>query len=183
MRRADDLNRHPCSPSLGARLADLRQEHWRHPNVRRGGPFQDRASWCGDFSASRRAYRAFLIYTLQRHEQVQRGFGPAASVELGASGGARQDRRRLAKPETPFVRVDELGGQISGNAWRAFTLTKPASSARSASAASSIWRRPLRLLGKDEVCRDDRICRQSKCQKVDESGFPDEGKNFPDRPI
>ena len=53
MRRADDLNRHPCSPSLGARLADLRQEHWRHPNVRRGGPFQDRASWCGDFSASR----------------------------------------------------------------------------------------------------------------------------------
>ena len=23
------------------------------PNVRRGGPFQDRASWCGDFSASR----------------------------------------------------------------------------------------------------------------------------------
>jgi hypothetical protein len=53
VRRADDLNRHPCSPSLGARLADLRQEHWRHPNVRRGGPFQDRASWCGDFSASR----------------------------------------------------------------------------------------------------------------------------------
>src|ERR1700730_11878921 len=27
---------------------------------------------------------------------------------------------------------------------------------------------------------DDRICRQSKCKKVDESGFPDEGKNFPD---
>ena len=53
MRRADDLNRHPCSPSLGARLANLRQEHWRHPNVRRGSPFQDRASWCGDFSASR----------------------------------------------------------------------------------------------------------------------------------
>ena len=46
------LNRHPCSPSLGARLADLRQEHGHHPNVRRGGPFQDRASWCGDFSAS-----------------------------------------------------------------------------------------------------------------------------------
>src|SRR4051812_18295781 len=23
---------------LGARLADLRQEHWCHPNVRRGGP-------------------------------------------------------------------------------------------------------------------------------------------------
>ena len=48
---------------------------------------------------------------------------------------------------------------------------------------NGIWRRPLCLLGKDEVCRDDRICRQSKCQKVDESGFPDEGKNFPDRPI
>ena len=45
------------------------------------------------------------------------------------------------------------------------------------------WQRPLRLLGKDEVCRDDRIFVKSKCQKVDESGFPDEGKNFPDRPI
>ena len=43
----------------------------------------------------------------------------------------------IAKPETPFVRVDELGGQISGNAWRALHGTKPASSARSASAASS----------------------------------------------
>ena len=30
----------------------------------------------------------------------------------------------IAKPETPFVRVDELGDQISGNAWRAFTWTK-----------------------------------------------------------
>jgi hypothetical protein len=27
----------------------------------------------------------------------------------------------IAKPETPFVRVDELGSQISGNAWHAFT--------------------------------------------------------------
>jgi hypothetical protein len=26
----------------------------------------------------------------------------------------------IAKPETPFVRADELGDQISGNAWRAF---------------------------------------------------------------
>jgi hypothetical protein len=46
-----------------------------------------------------------------------------------------------------------------------------------------VWRRPLRLLGKDEVCRDDRICRQTNAKKADESGFPDEGKNFPDRPI
>jgi len=30
----------------------------------------------------------------------------------------------IAKPETPFVRVDELGDQISGNAWRAFHMDK-----------------------------------------------------------
>jgi len=28
----------------------------------------------------------------------------------------------IAKPKTPFVRVDELGDQISGNAWRAFHI-------------------------------------------------------------
>jgi hypothetical protein len=86
-----------------------------------------------------------------------------SSVSLAASD--RTDAA-IAKPETPFVRVDELGDQISGNAWRAFHLDKkPASSARSASAASSIWRCRLRLLGEDEVCRDDRICRQSKWPK------------------
>jgi hypothetical protein len=79
----------------------------------------------------------------------------------------------IAKHETPFVRVDELGDQISGNAWRTFHLRKkPASSARSASAASSIWRHPVRLLGKDEVCRDDRTCRQSKCQKSGRERIP-----------
>jgi hypothetical protein len=56
----------------------------------------------------------------------------------------------IAKPETLFVRV-RTWRPIFGNAWRAFAWTKPASSARSASAASSIWRRPLRLLGKDGV--------------------------------
>ena len=30
----------------------------------------------------------------------------------------------IAKPETPFVRVDELGDQISGNAWRSFHMDK-----------------------------------------------------------
>ena len=74
-------------------------------------------------------------------------------VSLAAS--VRTDAA-IAKPETPFVRVDELGDQISGNAWRGLHMDKkPASSARSASAAPSIWWRPLRLLGKDEVCRDD----------------------------
>jgi hypothetical protein len=34
----------------------------------------------------------------------------------------------IAKPETSFVRVDELGDQISGNAWRAFP--NPALSSR-----------------------------------------------------
>jgi hypothetical protein len=104
-----------------------------------------------------------------------------SSVSLAASDSTDA---AIAKPETPLVRVDELGDQILGNAWRAVHLDKkPASSARSASAASSIWRHPVRLLGKDEVCRDDRSCRQSKCQKADKSVFPDEGKNSPDRSI
>jgi len=35
-----------------------------------------------------------------------------------------------------------------------------------------------------EICRDDRICRQGANAKIaDESGFPDQGENFPDRPI
>jgi len=113
-----------------------------------------------------------------RHESLS----PDAARLAGASGSARQDRRRHREARNAVCSRRRTWRPISGNAWRAFTWTKPASSARSASAASSIWRRPLRLLGKYEVCRD-RTCRQSKCQKVDESGFPDEGKNFPDRPI
>jgi hypothetical protein len=104
-------------------------------------------------------------------------------VELVRLAARDRTDAAIAKPETPFVRVDELGGQFPGMPSAPPHGQKPASSARSASAASSIQRRPLRLLGKDEVCWDDRICRQSKCQKVAESGFPDEGKNFPDRPI
>jgi hypothetical protein len=91
--------------------------------------------------------------------------GPAAWVELGASGSARQDRRRHREARNAVCSRRRAWRAISGNAWGAFTWTKPTSSARSASAASSIWRRPLRLLGKDEVCRDDRICRQSKSKK------------------
>jgi hypothetical protein len=73
-------------------------------------------------------------------------------VELVRLAARDRTDAAIAKPETPFVRVDELGDQISGNAWRAFHMgQKPASSARSASAASSIWRRPLCLLGKDGV--------------------------------
>jgi hypothetical protein len=52
-------------------------------------------------------------------------------VELVRLAARDRTDAAIAKPETPFVRVDEL-----------------------------------------EVCRDDRICRQSKCQKVAESGFP-----------
>jgi hypothetical protein len=53
-------------------------------------------------------------------------------VELVRLAARDRTDAAIAKPETPFVRVDELGGQIFGNAWRAFTLNKPASSARSA---------------------------------------------------
>jgi hypothetical protein len=56
---------------------------------------------------------------------MSKGFGLAASVELGKSGGERQDRTPPSRsPKRPFVRVDELGGQISGNAWRAFNMDK-----------------------------------------------------------
>src|SRR4029077_8431299 len=114
--------------------------------------------------ARRQRTERFLIYTLQRHEHVQRGFGPAASVELVRLAARDRSRHREARNAVCSRR----------RTWRPnfreylarLTRTKPASSARSASAASSIWRRPLHLLGKDEVCRDDRICRQSKCQKV-----------------
>jgi len=30
----------------------------------------------------------------------------------------------IAKSKTPLVRVDELGDQISGNAWRAFHISR-----------------------------------------------------------
>jgi hypothetical protein len=54
----------------------------------------------------------------------------------------------IAKPETPFVRADELGGPNFRECLARLHMDKSrASSARSASAASSIWRRPLRLLG------------------------------------
>jgi hypothetical protein len=72
----------------------------------------------------------------------------------------------IAKPETSFVRVDELGDQISGNAWRAFHMDKSRLRARDRL-------RRLRASGGAlfafsatfEVCRDDRICRQGKWQK------------------
>ena len=102
------------------------------------------------------------------------GFSPAASVELGASGGERQDRTPPSRSPQPFVRVDELGGQISGNALARLSpgtktgfegeigfegfehLVVPSSP----SAATT------------KVCRDDRICRQSKCQKSGRERIP-----------
>jgi hypothetical protein len=78
----------------------------------------------------------------------------------------------IAKPETPFVRVD-LGVQISGNAWRVFHLDKKAGFEREISFGGfEHLAVPLRLLGKDEVCRNDRICRQRKCQKSGRERIP-----------
>src|ERR1700720_601786 len=42
----------------------------------------------------------FLIYTLQRHEHVQRGFGPAAWVELVRLAARDRTDAAIAKPET-----------------------------------------------------------------------------------
>src|ERR1700730_8972087 len=49
----------------------------------------------------------FLIYTLQRHEHVQRGVGPSVPRPRWSSAHlATRDRTdaAIAKPETPFVR-------------------------------------------------------------------------------
>src|SRR5260370_34218324 len=84
----------------------------------------------------------------------------------------------MGRADTPFVRVDKLGDQISGNAWRAFHMDKSrASSARSASAASSIWRRPLRLLGDVQgLSGRSHLSARQRLKKADEGGFPDRGK-------
>src|SRR6266851_8953867 len=73
-----------------------------------------------------------------------RTLGPPATVELGSAGGARRDR---CHPGTPIVRVDKLGDRFSACLARLSHGQKPASSSRSASATSSIWRRLFRLLG------------------------------------
>jgi hypothetical protein len=48
--------------------------------------------------------------------------GPVPQLRQSSVSPAASDRTdaAIAKPETQFVRVDELGDQISGNAWRAF---------------------------------------------------------------
>jgi hypothetical protein len=85
----------------------------------------------------------------------------------------------IVKPGTPIVRVDELGDLRL--AWGAFHMDKPASSfeisfgdfghlAASLFAFSAMF----------EICRADRTRRQGKCQRA---GFPDQGENFPVRPI
>jgi len=104
-----------------------------------------------------------------------------SSVSLAASD--RTDAA-IAKPETPFVRVDELGDQISGNAWRAFTWTKRRLRARDR------LRRPrpsggalFAFSAKSRSVRTIAFVGKANAKKADESGFPDEGKNFPDRSI
>jgi hypothetical protein len=72
----------------------------------------------------------------------------------------------IAKPGTPIVRVDELGERFP-HAWRAFHTDKSRRRARDRASATS----------------SDRICHQEEGQIADESGFPDHGGNFPDRPI
>ena len=71
----------------------------------------------------------------------------------------------IAKPKTPFVRVDELGDQISGNAWRAFNMDKTGFERETGlggfehlAAPSSPSRRRRGLSRRS-------LCRQSKYQK------------------
>jgi hypothetical protein len=104
-----------------------------------------------------------------------------SSVSLAAND--RTDAA-IAKPETPFVRVDKLDDQISGNAWRAFHLDKKRLRARdrlrrlrASGGTLFAFSAKTRSVGKIALVG------KANAKKTDESGFPDEGKNFPDRPI
>jgi hypothetical protein len=124
----------------------------------------------------------FLIYTLQRHEHVQRGVRSRSLGGAGASGSARQDRRRHREARNVRLFASKnFGGQISGNAspsgqnrLRARDRLRRLRASGGALFAFSAKTRSVGTIA---------FVVKSKCQKVDESGFPDEGKNFPDRPI
>ena len=112
------------------------------------------------------------------------GLVPAAWVELVRLAARDRTDAAIAKPETPFVRVDELGDQISGNAWRAFHMDKTGfereigfGGLEHLAAPSSPSRQRRGLSGRSHLSA------KQMPKKADESGFPDEGKNFPDRPI
>src|SRR5262249_31634719 len=77
--------------------------------------------------------------------------GSVPQLRWSSVSRAASDRivAAIAKPETPFVRVD-LGDQISGNAWRVFHLDKKAGFEREISFGGfEHLAVPLRLLGKD----------------------------------
>jgi len=77
--------------------------------------------------------------------------GSVPQLRWSSVSRAASDRTvaAIAKPETPFVRVD-LGDQISGNAWRVFHLDKKAGFEREISFGGfEHLAVPLRLLGKD----------------------------------
>ena len=105
----------------------------------------------------------------------------SSSVSLAASD--RTDAA-IAKPETPFGRVDELGDQISGNALACLAPGQKAGFEREIgfggfehlAAPSSPSPQRRGLSGRSHLP-------SKQIQKVAESGFPDEGKNFPDRSI
>jgi hypothetical protein len=120
--------------------------------VDRARPFPEtRPPWRSP-KARRQAYRAIFHIHLTASSACPKGVPRLrwSSVHLAAYDPADAT---IAKPGTPFVRVDELCDQFRGMPGAPFTCAKvgfeheSASSARSASAASSIWRRPLRLLG------------------------------------
>src|ERR1700676_4708305 len=109
------------------------------------------------------------------------GFEPSVPLygELGALGRVRRDPRRhrearnarsVASTRSPSDLLDAWG-------W-----TKPR--ARSASATSSIWRRPCSpsRQGSRSVGTIGLSAGQMPKERT-RAGFPDQGENFPDRPI
>jgi len=107
-----------------------------------------------------------------------RTLGPAASVEFGASGGARQDRRRHREsPKRRLFASTSSATKFPGMPGAPFTWTKAGfereigfGGFEHLAAPSSPCRRRSRSVGTIAFVG------KANAKMVDESGFPDHGK-------
>ena len=88
--------------------------------------------------ARRQRTERFLIYTLQRHEHVQRGFGPAAWVELVRLAARDRTDAAIAKPsKRRLFASTNLAAKFPGMPGAPFAWTKSRLRARDRLAAPS----------------------------------------------
>src|ERR1700730_11116466 len=122
---------------------------------------QARPPWRSPRDRRQRTER-FLIYTLQRHEHVQRGFGPTASVELVRLAARDRSRHREARNAVCSRRrtwrpnFRECLALLSHGTKAGFEREIGFGGFEHLAAASLPSRQRRGLT----------ICRQSKCQKV-----------------